>query len=281
MDIHRVSGRGYRLVRPLDFLDSTRLGAELARAGASVPAIEVLEDVDSTNQHLLRMPAGGGAARVCLAETQRAGRGRRGRQWVATPYRNLMLSLDWRFESGAPALAGLSLAAGVAVRRALMDYGITGVGLKWPNDLLWQERKLGGLLVDIRGEANGPFLAVLGVGINVDLDAADAQAIDQPYVDLRTVLGRAVDRNRLAALVIAQVQAMFRVFQVEGLAPYRAEWEAGHCYGTRRVRLVQAQGQVVGVVHGIDDSGALLLRDDTGALTRYHAGEISVRPVEA
>ncbi len=278
--IHRVSGRGYRLEQAFAPLDQPRILAELQRL-APQPAIplilEILEETDSTSSHLLQGAADERGARACLVEVQRQGRGRRGRHWVATPWHNILLSMAWRFEQGPAALTGLSLAAGVASLRALQDVGVSGVGLKWPNDLLWRERKLAGLLVDLRGEAAGPCTAVVGLGLNVYLDPRDAAAIDQPWVDLHTLLPQTIDRNRLAALLIHHLREMFVRFEAEGLAAFRDEWQAHHCYAQQRVRLLQGDTQMEGEVQGIDEHGALLLRDAGGALRCFHSGEISLR----
>jgi BirA family biotin operon repressor/biotin-[acetyl-CoA-carboxylase] ligase len=279
VEVHRVSGRGYRLTAPLALLDAGRIGAHLGAGAAPERAPLVLDEVDSTNRHLVALAAAGREVDglACLAEAQPAGRGRRGRHWVATPYRDLMLSMAWRFQSGPALVAGLSLAAGVAVLRALEAEGVSGVGLKWPNDLLWEGRKLAGLLADVQGEAAGPCLVVLGVGINVEIGAREAARIDQPWADLRAVTGAVPDRNRLAAGVIRELRRMFRAFAAEGLAAFRAEWEARHLYHGRAVRLLLADGEARGTVAGIDDSGALRVRDARGHERRFHSGEISVR----
>ncbi len=280
VNIHRVTGRGYRLEQPFAPLDVQQILAELQRL-APLPsaafALEVLEETDSTSSHLLQGTVDDNNVRVCLAEAQRQGRGRRGRHWVATPWHNILLSMAWRFEQGPAALAGLSLAAGVAAVHALQEYGVSGFGLKWPNDLLWRERKLAGLLVDIRGEAAGPCSAIVGLGLNVYLDPRDAATIDQPWVDLHTMLQQTIDRNRLAALLIHHFTEMFRRFESDGLAVFRSEWEAHHCYAQQRVCLLQGDTQIEGEVQGIDDSGALLIRDASGTLRRFHSGEISLR----
>lgn len=279
MAIHRVTGRGYRLEQPFAPLDRQRILTELQRLAPPSSAaltLEVLEETDSTSSHLLQ-GADDRGGRVCLAEVQRQGRGRRGRRWVATPWHNILLSMAWRFDQGPATLAGLSLAAGVAALHALQDYGVSGVGLKWPNDLLWGGRKLAGLLVDIRGEAAGPCSAIVGLGLNVYLDPRDADAIDQPWVDLHSVLKLTIDRNRLAALLIHHFREMFRRFETEGLAAFRSEWEAHHCYAQQRVCLLQGDTRIEGSVQGIDDSGALLIRETSGVLRRFHSGEISLR----
>ncbi|MCK7498149.1 MAG: biotin--[acetyl-CoA-carboxylase] ligase [Comamonadaceae bacterium] len=216
-------------------------------------------------------------ARVCLAETQTAGRGRRGRGWVATPFHGLLLSVGWRFESGPAVLSGLSLAAGVAVLRALDAFGVPRAGLKWPNDVLIDGRKLAGLLVDLRGEAAGPSFAVLGLGLNVHIAAAAAAFIDQPWTSLREWLPAPVDRNRLAALLIGELTAMLVEFERSGFAAFGAAWERHHVFAGQPVRVRHAHGDAVGVAVGIDEHGALQLRDPSGAVRALHSGDVSLR----
>lgn len=278
--VQAVIGRGYRLETALTPLDRGRILRHLD--GVPIPArrIEILEHVDSTNRHLLAQaiaaPDPGG--NVCLTEVQTRGRGRRGRHWIATPYQNLMLSISWRFASGPAMVSGLSLAAGVAVARALERYGVRDAWLKWPNDVLWEERKLAGLLVDVHGEASGPCTVVIGVGVNCRIAPAEARRIDQPWVDLYTITGVAPDRNRLAAFLIQAFQDMFRTFGESGLAAFRAEWSRRHLYTARSVRVWQGETSFDGEVEGIDESGALHVRDAHGRTKTFTSGEISLRP---
>jgi BirA family biotin operon repressor/biotin-[acetyl-CoA-carboxylase] ligase len=213
-----------------------------------------------------------------LTEAQSQGRGRRGRHWIATPYQNLLLSISWRFASGPARVSGLSLAAGVALARALERYGVRDAGLKWPNDVLWGERKLAGLLVDVHGEASGPCTVVIGVGVNCRIAPADARRIDQPWVDLYAITGAVPDRNRLAAFLIQAFQDMFRTFGESGLAAFRAEWGRRHLYTARPVRVWQGETSFDGEVEGIDESGALHVRDTRGRTKTFNSGEISLRP---
>ncbi len=279
LDIHRVTGRGYRLPQPVRPLDRRAILRHLGAQAREVrDRLTLLEETDSTNRYLLeRAHLASFAGAVCLAEAQAAGRGRRGRQWVATPYHNILLSMGWRFPAGPGIVAGLSLAAGVAILRALEDYGVRGAVLKWPNDVLWQEKKLAGLLVDVQGEATGPSQVVLGVGLNGYIGERDAAHIDQPWTDLHTITGAPVDRNRLAALVIRELRDMFQQFADKGLAAFRDEWQRRHLYHGRRVRLLAGEREIVGTVEGIDAHGALLLRDARGNTRAYHSGEISLR----
>jgi BirA family transcriptional regulator, biotin operon repressor / biotin---[acetyl-CoA-carboxylase] ligase len=274
-DIHRVSGRGYRLGEPFVPLSEAPIRALLAQRQARAD-IAIFDEVDSTNQQLLRspdLPSG----RVCLAEAQSAGRGRRGRGWVATACHNILMSMGWRFETGPAGLAGLSLAAGVAVVRALEEFGVRDAGLKWPNDILRDGRKLAGLLIDLRGEAGGPSLVVLGIGLNVHLAPGDAARVDQPWTALRESLPAPVDRNRLAGLLILHLGEMFRVFERDGLEAFRAEWERRHLYAGKAVRLHTGHEDVSGTVEGIDTNGGLRVRVVGGELRTFHSGDVSLR----
>lgn len=274
-----LPGRGYRLEAPLTPLAPERIAAELHEL-APAARVVLIERVDSTNRHLLAraLAPGDPSAMVCLTEVQHRGRGRRGRAWVATPYENLMLSMAWRFAAGPALASGLSLAAGVAVARALERYGVRGAGIKWPNDILWDERKLAGLLADVHGEASGPCTVVLGVGINCRIAPADAARIDQPWVDLATITAHTVDRNRLAALLITELHAMFTAFAAGGLAPFCEDWERRHLYAWRAVRLARDGACFEGTVEGIDESGALRVRGREGEMRKFYSGDMSLRP---
>ncbi|OGI41639.1 MAG: biotin--[acetyl-CoA-carboxylase] ligase [Candidatus Muproteobacteria bacterium RBG_16_64_11] len=278
--IHRVTGRGYRLEAPFRPLDRGRILRAAAKLGLKWKGgLEGLEQTDSTNLELLRQSQSATVhERVCAAEAQTDGRGRRGRGWVATPYRNILFSIAWRFESGSALVGGLSLAAGVAVLRALRAYGIDGAALKWPNDVIWKGRKLAGLLIDVRGEAAGPLLAIVGLGLNVRIEARDAARIDQPWVDLSEIAGQQIDRDRLIALLIREFVQALRQFERAGFAAFKDEWQRHHHYSNKRVGLTRAEVPTLyGTVAGVDDRGALLLRDPRGRVQAFHSGEISMR----
>ena len=277
--ITAIAGRGYRLETPLTPLDGRRIARYLDDAKITPRQIEILEAVDSTNRHLLAqaLTAAEPSGNVCIAEAQPQGRGRRGRGWITTPYQNLMLSMAWRFAGGPAMVSGLSLAAGVAVLQALERFGVRDAGLKWPNDVLWQERKLAGLLVDVSGEASGPCTVVLGIGINCRIASAEAKRIDQPWVDLYTITGEVPDRNRLAALMVDALQKMFRGFAARGLAAFRTEWDRYHLYHGRPVRVWHGETPFDGTVEGIDDHGALRVRDAHGRSNIFHSAEVSLR----
>ncbi|MDX1607346.1 MAG: biotin--[acetyl-CoA-carboxylase] ligase [Candidatus Competibacterales bacterium] len=237
--------------------------------------LEWLAEVDSTNARLLaaadRGLAGGAA---CLADAQSAGRGRQGRRWISPPGGNLYLSLLWRYHRSAD-LQGLSVATGIAVARALHALGATGVGLKWPNDLLHDGRKLGGILLESRTGADRPVVA--GIGLNLDLPDAAAVSIDQPWTDLRRVLGAPVLRLRVAARLLERLLPLYADWPA-GAHDLSASWRRFDVLADRRVELCFGDRRCAGIARGIDPTGALRLETATG-LQVFDSGELSLRPL--
>jgi BirA family transcriptional regulator, biotin operon repressor / biotin---[acetyl-CoA-carboxylase] ligase len=310
--LERVRGRGYRLLATPDFLDAAAIRAALAEFNVEVAApdakapllpaandddvifpsppaiplhpaigVEVTDQVDSTSSELLRRASRRDIHGALLAaEWQTAGRGRRGRVWTAVAGGSLTFSLGWRFEQGAGFVAGLSLAVGVAVVHALEAEGLPGVELKWPNDLVHRHLKVGGILVELNGDALGPSTVVVGVGLNVRLPAAIKRDIAQPVSDLTAVAGRGaapIDRNRLLARVTAELAANLAKYAEHGFAPFAAEWQRRHAYQGKPVKLLLPDGESVkGTVAGVDSTGALVLADGPRR-ARFLAGEISLR----
>ena len=279
LKVDAVRGRGYRLAAPIDLLDRSRIADALApETAAALAGLIVLDAVGSTNGHLMgqRLPRSG-LGIACVAEQQTAGRGRRGRTWVSPFGANVYLSLLWQFELPAVALAGLSLAVGVAVAEALRRLGVADAALKWPNDLLWRGRKLGGILVELSGEAEGPTRAVVGVGVNHRMPAASAALIDQDWTDLAGAVPHALpSRCALVAGLLDRLVAAMRQFGASGLAPFLPAWD--ELDGLRGMAVVVRTGDraIAGKELGVAPSGALRLLTDEGE-RQYLAGEVSVR----
>ncbi|MBX3664469.1 MAG: biotin--[acetyl-CoA-carboxylase] ligase [Burkholderiales bacterium] len=273
-DIEKVRGRGYRLSRALSLLDAAAVAGLLGPASGKF-ALEVLDRVDSTNTRLmLRAAEGAPSGLVLAAEAQTAGRGRRGRTWQSAVGSTLTFSVLWRFAQGARELAGLSLAVGVALARALRASGASGVALKWPNDVLLPAGKLAGILIEMQGDVLGPSAAVIGIGVNVRADPRVAAAVDQPMADLESATGAAVDRNALLARMLAELAGVLEQFAGSGFAPLRAEWQQLHACQDRRVNLLLPDGESrPGIARGVAEDGALLLETAAG-LQRCHSGEV-------
>lgn len=281
LEVYRVRGRGYRLSQPLSLLDRSAIAHH---AGGASPrfAVELVDAADSTNTVLMRRAAADAPGGTLLAaEWQQSGRGRMGRAWHAGLGGGLTFSLLWRFAQGAGALAGLSLAAGVALARAISALGVQDVQLKWPNDVLWRGAKLAGMLIEMQGDALGPSTVVIGIGINVRLSDALRSRIDQPAIDLETACGRVLDRSAVLGGVLAQLAPVFDTFSRDGFAPLREEWERYHAHQGRRVVVkLPGGGSDEGVARGVAEDGALLL--ETGnAVRRLHSGEVSLRAAAA
>lgn len=269
-------GRGYALAFPVELLEAERMRAQMRHA-AAVSTLDVAWSLDSTNSELLRRKAPAQGVDVLLAEQQTGGRGRRGRHWSSPIAANLYLSVSRQFSGGLARLGGLSLVVGVAVAEALRQAGYDGVGVKWPNDLLAGDRKLGGILVEGGGEHGGPVRAVIGIGINVRMPDTAAGDIEQAWTDLAMLGGGdAPSRNAIAARVLDALLPALDLFDAEGLSPFLARYAALDVLAGRTVTVHGPQGDEHGTAVGIGEDGALQVRIGTER-RRVHAGDVSVR----
>lgn len=263
----------------LELLDREHILAGLtATAQSALSRLELFPMLDSTNAYLQAgaredWPSGA----VCLAEQQSAGRGRLGRRWQTPFGASLALSLLWRFHLPPDALSGLSLATGIAAARTVQTLGVAEVGLKWPNDVWWRERKLGGILLE-SGGGSGEFYVVAGIGLNINLPPFIGELIDQPWVDLREILATtSISRNSIAATLINELVEIFTRFEQGGFADFIGEWAKFDIIAGRRVRLQMLNSTVTGIARGVDETGALLLESESGEVKPYIGGEISLR----
>jgi BirA family biotin operon repressor/biotin-[acetyl-CoA-carboxylase] ligase len=282
LTVDAVPGEGYRLARRLDLLDATALRAALhPETVARLAKLEVFTELGSTNRHLLRALPPAGRLDVCVAEFQTAGRGRRGRSWSTPLGAGVCLSVGWHFAEMPAELPALTLAVGVVVRRVLERVAGLEIALKWPNDLVFDERKLGGILLELAVEAQGGSHVVAGVGLNVALPRELlAELSDWPRgaIDLATALQREPPpRLALVAALVDDLGMLFADYAATGFAAYRNEWRSGDYLRGRVVRLDEAEGAVTGTALGIDVDGALLVETAAGVRRRIVAGDVSVR----
>jgi BirA family biotin operon repressor/biotin-[acetyl-CoA-carboxylase] ligase len=283
LDIEAIPGSGYRLREGVDLIDAAALRQRLAaQTSRCIERLEVFTETDSTNAFVAaHAPARAGRLVVCAAEFQTAGRGRRGRQWNTPLGAGLCLSAGWRFAGTPPGLGALSLAAGVSVRRVLARMTGREIELKWPNDLVWQNAKLGGILVDLTAESQGDCTVIMGVGLNVAVPPRRLSRLcDWPggAIDLRTMMkDHLPERTSLCAAVIDEWVSLLSRFSADGFEPFRREWErADHLRG-QPVRVSDSQTEIEGVARGIDADGALLLTTADGDVRRIISGDVSVR----
>lgn len=278
--VESVHGKGYRLGTEIELLDSHHIYAQLSPRVRGQVQLEIFDDIESTNEYLLRAQdrAGPRLPRVCLAERQSAGRGRRGRIWQSPYATSLSFSLLWRFESGAQALAGLSLAVGVCVADLLQQLRVIGVRLKWPNDLLWRHYKLGGILIEIAGDAAGPCDAVIGIGLNThNRDQAVMHQVDQPWMDLASITGGPrISRNELAAGLIETLCRRLPEFEARGFAAFATAYTRYDALHATEVTVINGNQRLQGTADGVDNDGSLRLKT-AGGVEYIRAGEVSVR----
>lgn len=268
LPIHKIRGRGYQLAAPLSLLDANLI------APTHWP-VQVLESIDSTNAEALRLISSGREAPfLLLAERQTAGRGRRGRAWVSPYGENLYYSLVLRIEGGMRHVEGLSLVVGLAVMHALREMGVPQASLKWPNDLLVERRKLAGILLELVGDPADVCHVVVGIGINVNMQASEE--VDQEWTSMRLESGQMADRNALTALLNNKLYEYLERHRREGFAAIQDEWEQNHLWQGRAVTLVAGVNQIEGIVLGIDSRGALRLQV-AGQERVYSGGELSLR----
>ena len=268
---------GLGLAAPLDLLDHARLRRRL-EATPSI-RLDILDHCDSTNTRLAaRSVEPSGAALVC--EHQSAGRGRRGRAWNSALGGSLTFSLLWRFKAAPAALTGLPLAVAAVLAQELERQGYGGIALKWPNDLLHQGRKLGGILVETAGTGvSGHIACIIGVGLNVRLAPQLAGAIGRPVADLAGIAaqGTRPDRTALLAGLLEALATALPLYQSQGLAAFRQAWLDRHAHQGRPVRLTLDDKLLVeGEAQGIAEDGALLVRTANG-VQRVVSGEVSLR----
>ena len=279
LELHKVRGRGYRLAVPIELLDESIIRSMMdIDSNQMIGNLEIHTELESTNHYLKqKIQQGVDNGHVCISESQSEGRGTRGRTWISPFGRNIYLSLLWKFDCSPSELGGLSLAVGVAVARAIEEAGAADVKLKWPNDLVWKDQKLGGLLLEMTGEASGPCQVVIGVGVNVSMPESVGRSIDQPWIDMNTALSnKPVSRNKLAGSILKHLCSVLSEFQDTGFTATREEWLRRDAIVGKAVKLLLTNREVFGVVKDIDDNGALLLESEDG-IRQYASGEVSLR----
>lgn len=285
IEIESLPRQGYRLPQPVSLLDHAAVLAGIAEdVQPLIERLDILLSTDSTNQYLGKADdVRAGHLQACLAEVQQAGRGRRGRSWLAPFGCGLCMSISWRFLEAPPAFSALGLAVGVAVVRALDRFGASDVGVKWPNDLLWQQRKLAGILIEMRGESAGPAHVVIGIGMNVSMPVAVRDAVPTsatpalPISDLREILnGRMPTRNQLAAALIEELVRMLQTFSRSGFAPFADQWRALDVLANAPVKVICGSETIAGTARGVDADGTLLVEAE-GQVRRFASGDVSLR----
>lgn len=280
IEVFSVRGRGYKLPQALTLLDKQAIVNNMSQQHAWLN-VEVFDTLPSTNSYLMQNMSAKTHGTCVVTNLQTSGRGRRGREWQASLGSSLTFSLLWRFQCGAAALSGLSLAVGVALIRGLHEIGATEAKLKWPNDILINQKKLAGILIELQGDMEGPSTAVIGVGINLQLPESVLQKIDQPATDLHQILAHTINPNSVMAILLKHFLDVLFTFESTGFDELRDEWAKHHAYHQQAVRMLMPDGsEVNGVVQAISENGSLIVETANG-LQKFMSGEISLRSYTA
>ena len=279
--IYRVTGKGYRWLNPVQWLESDKIRTHLGKYADNFQ-ITIADCVESTNSILQQHAAESAFPdhnpyTVLAAELQTGGRGRRGRTWFSGLGDSLTFSISWASPCTMQALGGLSLAVGIAIVRALTVIGVPDISLKWPNDILHHFHKLGGVLIELHGDMLSPVRVVIGIGMNVHITDSVRQQIDQAATDLASIMSSPPDRNRLLAVLLLELMEVLHLFTEQGFSPMRDEWIRYHAYHHQPVLVNFPDGSYrKGIVSGVAEDGALLLDTSSGQL-QLRGGELSLR----
>lgn len=270
VSIYSVKGRGYKLAHSLSLIDATRL----------INAVDnrcfYFDEINSTNAFMLSHTADLKSGDLCVAEYQSAGRGRRGRTWVSPYGHHLYFSLFWQFPRGMAQAMGLSLVVACSLVEVLKSFGVENVGVKWPNDIYLEQRKLAGILIEMSGQADSECQLIIGIGMNMSMSEQQGQMIDQPWNDL-SALTNMPNKTDLVIALQKQLKRDIQLFEREGLSAFNARWQEADLFYGKAVRLLMGETQVEGICRGIDEQGGLLLETAKGTIP-YVGGEISLRP---
>jgi len=241
--------------------------------------IEVFAEIDSTNSYLMQMPAPEpGRLSVAATNNQTAGRGRFGKIWQSPPGSGLCLSASYTFVEQPENLPALTLALGLGVIDALGELGATGVELKWPNDLVALDGKLGGILTEVQQQSAGTATVVTGIGVNVDLQgSAEIDMVNgwtQQVVDLERICDVQPSHEQIAAQFMTHLLQAFLDFEVSGFESMAERWSRYDWLLGRDITIDTSDRQFSGVGAGIADDGALLVDTPESGMRRVTSGSI-------
>lgn len=271
------SGSALVLPAEIDYLDQELIEQSLRDVGvmSKLPRIQLKNCVESTNQELLKATRDDGISeKVVLAEMQVAGRGRFGRAWHSPVGRNLAISLGVRLSRAPDDLGAISLVVGVAVANAIHELGIDVVALKWPNDILLDNRKLGGILVDV-ARATTPIDVVVGIGLNIGGSSSTEKIIDRPVADLLDYCVLPI-RNKLAVLIIRNVYDSIYKFETNGFRSFHEKWDILDALRDHTVTVSTSKDAIRGIACGVKQTGELCIELNDGKIHHVNAGEVSL-----
>lgn len=274
--LNSLKGKGYRLESPLILINPDKIKNNLDNSSVH---LDILEKVGSTNDYLKKFTIQNNKMRVCIVETQIQGKGRLGRQWYSPFGENIYLSILYPFERDVSELSGLSLVVGLAICQAIesiVDLKDTPLKMKWPNDILIDQKKLAGILIEVQAETNGVCQAIIGVGINVNMSNASEKDIGQPWSSLLKVTGQHQDRNILCAVLIGMVIDYLERFSSSSLPAFIEEWKTRDCLTNNTIAVISGNQRLEGVCIGVNEQGRLLLKTANQVIQACSSGDTTL-----
>lgn len=271
LTIQSVQGKGYRLESSLSLLNSQNISPFMSQW-----PIYLLNTTDSTNKQAFQLLTQNTSPPFAVtAEQQTDGRGRRGRRWISPFASNIYYSLLLRIDRGMQQLEGLSLTIGLAVLHTLKQYKLTNAGLKWPNDILINNQKIAGILLELQGDPADICHVVIGIGLNVNMQKT-AEQTTLPWTSIYHQTGQIIDRNQLIITLSQSLDYYLTIHMQKSFTALKEEWEANNLWQNKEVNLLQGEQQISGRMIGIDNTGALKLQLHN-EIKYFNAGEVSLR----
>lgn len=234
-------------------------------------------EIDSTNFYLKNLEPQPGLS-ICCAEKQTKGRGRFGREWLSPFGENIYLSSRWEFDCCLSKLSGLSLVVSLAVLNSLEKNNLHhDIRVKWPNDLMWSNKKLCGILIEINAESNNAAQVIIGIGLNVNMLRQSLDLFDKPWCSLQQIYQRYFDRNALIADLLSSLACYLALFKKNELTHFVQEWQKVDALWGQFITVTQPQGCISGIAQGINEYGQLCLLDNENKLHYLSSGEASLK----
>jgi len=270
VNIIALKNKGYCLEEPLFLLNDKTIKKRLQHKPIT---LDVFESIDSTNQYL-KTHKSDSTIQVCIAEAQTQGRGRLNRSWLSPFGKNIYLSLTYKFKKDISALKGLSIITSLAIQETLAELPLPiKPMIKWPNDIYYQDEKISGSLIEIQAESNGYSCAIIGVGINVNMQTANQNDLNQPWTSLQLILGKPIDRNILCANLINNLIDTLIQFENKGDQHFINAWRQCDYLKDHTISFMAFDKKIKGIARGVDHNGHLLIEDKHGKITSYSSGD--------
>lgn len=272
--IESTKGKGYKLNSPLILLDKKVIKKQLNNQHIQ---FDILEKVGSSNEHLKKLSRNK-KIKACITEMQTQGKGRFNREWHSPFAENSYISLCYPLQKDLSELAGLSLVVGLAICQAIEAYHPLpqALSVKWPNDIMYDKKKLGGVLIEVQAEAHGMCHVIIGMGLNINMQKAQKKDISQPWTSLSQITGQYHDRNILSALILDHVINYLAKFSQSDFSAFEKEWQQRDALFNQSLALISNKEKFNGVGAGINAQGQLMLRLNNGMKQTFASGDTSL-----